>query len=508
MAPFSTISGAGVIKAPADEKLALPDGWLKGTEGYALSIVPLPGIKLAGGLKFLMDYPYGCIEQTTSAVFPLLYLKDVAKFVESKSWSGRGAENYIQAGIKRILSMQTYSGGFSYWPGYKDPYAYGSIYATDFLIEADKAGYVVPKFEKDVALDYLEKILSGKEEDYALDLKAYAVSVLAKAGRVKSSWIRRLQEKEEDLAVYSKYRLALALAYLGDDKSVSQMLGKSYSDEQTARETGGTLNSYTKQNAVALSAYMDVDPENEMVPVLVKRVESSMKEGRWGTTQDNAMALLALGKYARYIESQDREYTGSVMLGDQMIAGFDNASPALIREKDLGGQDVRLSVQGKGNVYYYWNASGIPLKQKVEEVDAGLRVRRTFLDRSGNQINKNDIKQGQVVVVELYVEGDWNYENVVIADMLPSGFAIENPRLQTNDGSGLASEKDFMPDHIDIRDDRFLIFTDMPSENKFTYRYVARAVTKGDFILPPVSAECMYDPGIKSVSGQGRVIIN
>lgn len=508
MAPFTSISGAGMIKAPADETLRMPDGWLKGTAGYALSVVPLPGIKLAGGLKFLMEYPYGCIEQTTSTVFPLLYLKDVAKFVESKSWSGRGADNYIQAGIKRILSMQTYSGGFSYWPGYKDAYPYGSVYATDFLIEADRAGYVVPKFEKDVALDYLEKVLSGKEEDYSLELKAYAAAVLAKAGRVKSSWIRRLQEKEENLPVYARYHLALALAYLGDDKSVSQMLGKSYPEEKVQRETGGSLNSYTKQNAVALSAYMDVDPENEMVPILVKRVESSMEEGRWGTTQDNAVALLALGKYARYIESQDKEYSGSVMLGDQMIAGFDNASPALIKDKDLGGQDIRLSVQGRGNVYYYWNASGVPLEQHVEETDVGLRVRRRFLDRSGNQINKNDIKQGETVVVELSVEADLNYENIVIADMLPAGFEIENPRIETRDGSGLASEKDFMPDHIDIRDDRFLIFTDMPSENKFIYRYVTRAVTQGNFILPPVSAECMYDPSIKSVSGQGRVIIH
>jgi len=194
--------------------------------------------------------------------------------------------------------------------GYKDPYNYGSIYATDFLVEADKAGYVVPKFEKDVALDYLEKILFGKEEDYSLDLKVYACSVLAKAGRIKSSWIRRFQEQIENLPVYSKYHLAMALAYLGDDKGVSEMLGKNYSDESVKRETGGSLNSYTKQNAIALSAYMDIEPESEMVPILVKRIELSMQDGRWGTTQDNAMALLALGKYARYIASQDREYSG------------------------------------------------------------------------------------------------------------------------------------------------------------------------------------------------------
>jgi len=125
----------------------------------------------------------------------------------------------------------------------------------------------------------------------------------------------------------------------------------------------------------------------------------------------------------------------------------------------------------------------------------------------GKQLNKNDIVQGQVVIVEISAEADLNYQNIVILDMLPAGFEIENPRIKTRVGSSLAKNKDFEPDHIDVRDDRLLIFTDMPSENKFTYRYVVRAVTRGDFILPPISAECMYDPSIKSINGQGRVIV-
>ena len=129
------------------------------------------------------------------------------------------------------------------------------------------------------------------------------------------------------------------------------------------------------------------------------------------------------------------------------------------------------------------------------------------MNSDGEQINKNDIKQGQVVIVEISVEADLNYQNVVISDMLPAGFEIENPRLETRDNSASEKNKGFEPDHIDMRDDRFLIFTNMPPENKFTYQYVVRAVTKGDFILPPISSECMYDPSIKSVSGQGRVVV-
>jgi len=504
-APFTTISGAGSIKAPGSKNISIPGDWLKGTEQYSLSVMSLPGIKLAGGIGFLIKYPYGCIEQTTSTVFPLLYLKDMTKFVESKSWDNRSVESYIDAGIRRILSMQAYSGGFSFWPGYKDPYPYGSVYATDFLVEADKAGYSVPQLEKDIALDYLEKILSGKEEDYSPELKVYSCMVLAKAGRIKASWIRRLQEIKDKLPVYSRYRLAVALAYLGDDKGVSEMLGKGFPDEKIKQETGASLNSYTKQNAVALSAYMDVAPDSEMVPVLAKRLESSMENGRWKTTQDNAMALLALGKYARYIESQDKEYSGSVSLGENIIANFTDQKPAVVKDVDLSGKDMAISVQGKGNVYYYWNASGVPLRNKIEESDAGIKVRRRFLTRDGKPLDVNKITQGEVIIVELSVDSDLNYKNVVVADLLPACFEIENPRLKTRVGASLTKGKRFEPDHVDIRDDRFLMFTDMPGSNKFSYQYVVRAVTKGDFTLPPVSAECMYDPSIKSVSGQGRV---
>jgi len=504
--PFTAISGSGSIKAPETKNIAIPGNWLKGTEQTSLSVMSLPGIKLAGGIKFLVEYLYGCIEQTTSTVFPLLYLKDISKFVESKSWDNRSVDSYIEAGIRRILSMQTYTGGFSFWPGYKDPYPYGSVYATDFLVEADKAGYSIPQFEKNVALDYLEKILSGKDEDYSLDLKAYSCMVLAKAGRVKSSWIRRLQEIEDKLPVYSRYHLAVALSYLGDDKGISEMLGKSFPDEKIKQETGDSLNSYTKQNAVALSAYMDVAPENEMVPVLVKRLESSMENGRWKTTQDNAMALLALGKYARYIESQDKEYSGNVSLGEKIITNFTDQEPALVKDVDLSGSDVTISVQGKGNVYYYWNVSGVPLG-KIKESDSGIKIRRSFLNRDGKPLDLNNIAQGEVVIVELSVDSDLNYKNVVISDLLPACFEIENPRLKTSDSSSVSNSKEFEPGHIDIRDDRFLMFTDMPMSNKFSYKYVVRAVTKGDFTLPPVSAECMYDPSIKSINGQGRIYV-
>lgn len=506
-APFTTISGSGAIKAPANTEIKIPEGWLKGTRAYNLSIMSLPGLQFAGGLKFLMGYPYGCIEQTTSMAYPLLYLVDIAAVVDPGRFSSTMADNYIDSGIQKILSMQTYTGGFAMWPGYQKTYDWGSIYATDFLVEADKAGYAVPKFEKAIALDHLERILAGKDDSYDIDLKAYSCFVLSKAGRVKGSWIRRLQERKGELSSDSQFYLAASLAALGDKDAVLKILGQGFPDKTVERETGDSLDSYVKQNATALSICMDLDPDNTMVPVLVKRLASSMKKGNWGTTQDNAAALCALGKYTRFIAKQETSYSGSVSVGSALITEFDNASGARIKNIDLGNKPVKVSLKGKGTAYYYWSSEGVPEKGEVEENDKGIRVRRKFFTRYGEPLDFKKIKQGQIIAVDISIDVELIYKNIIVEDLLPACFEIENARISTRENALFSVSGFFEPDHIDVRDDRLLLFTDLPRTKDLHYRYIIRAVTKGKFKLPPISVSCMYDPSIVSVNGAGEIVV-
>ena len=503
--PFTTMAGSGALKASGSQKISIPGSWLKGTEKYDLAVTSLPALQFAGGLKYLMQYPYGCIEQTTSCSFPLLYLKDIAALVDPKKYSSAMVDNYINAGIARVLAMQTYSGGFGMWPEDRSTYDWGSIYAADFLVEAEKAGYAVPTLSKDVALDYCEKILAGKDEDNSLELKTYSCFVLAKAGRIKSSWIRRLQELKDKLPGYSKFHVAAALYRLGDKKAVSEILGHGLPDNKVERQTGDSLNSYTKENAIALSVYMDIDPENAMVPILVKRLQGSMKNGNLETTQDNAQALLALGKYARFVRSQDTDYSGTISVDGKVVSEFDNQRGARVEGAVISGKTVELSLKGKGVAYYYWSSEGVPVSGKVDEKDSGLKLRRSFFARAGKTLNMNKIKQGEIIVVDISIDASLAYKNVLVEDLLPACFEIENPRIVTSETVEWIKKDMFEPGHIDIRDDRLLLFTDLPGTNNMHYRYVVRAVTKGKFILPAISASCMYDPSIMSVSGQGNI---
>ncbi len=504
LAPFTTISGSGSVDSPTEKVVSIPGGWLKGTENTSLAVMSLPALQFAGSLNYLIKYPYGCIEQTTSSAYPLLYLKELTTIVDPEKSSSSAIDTYIDAGILGILSMQTYTGGFAMWPGYQNPYDWGSIYATDFLIEADKAGYAVPKIDKEVALDYLEDILSGKQGDESLDIKSYACYVLAKAGRIKASWIRRLQEKKEELSSSARFYLVASLAMLGDDKVVTNMLGQGFPEPKVARETGGNLISSTRENAVALSIFMDIDPKNAIVPVLVKRLTGSMENGRWQTTQDNAQALLGLGKYAKFIASQDSNYSGRISVGQEVLTEFNDETDAKINNLPLGGKDVAISLLGEGTAYYYWSVEGVPEKG-VAEKDKGMRIRRGFYTRSGEPLDMNKIKQGQIVVVDISIEAGLEYKNVIVEDLLAACFEIENPRISTSEKIEWINKDIFEPDHIDIRDDRLLLFTDLPRKENMHYRYIARAVTKGKFTLPPINASCMYDPSIKSINGKGEV---
>lgn len=503
--PFITLTGSGSVKAPGTYAINIPGNWLKNTEDIRLVITALPGLQLAGGLKYLMEYPYGCIEQTTSCVFPLLYLKDIASVIEPEKFNPEQVDIYINDGIRKILSMQTYSGGFSYWPGYQRTYNWGSVYATDFLVEAENAGYSVPALSRNTALDYCEKILSGSNEDSTLELKAYSCYVLSKADRLKPSWIRRLQEVKDKLPEYSRFHLAASLFALGDKNAVKDILGEGITDVKIQRETGDSLNSYTRANAIALSVYMDIEPESPMVPVLVKRLQGAMENGNWQTTQDNAMALLALGKYANYMRHQDIDYSGKVLVQGKVMAEFDSQQDITLENKLLAGEDIQISLQGKGVAYYYWVSEGVPVSERVEEKSKGIDVRRSFFNRAGEPLTSGKFKHGDVIVVDIRIDALAAYKNVVVEDLLPACFEIENPRLATSETVTWTNKDAIEPDHIDMRDDRLLLFTDLPSTGPMHYRYVARAVTKGKFILPAINAYCMYDPSIISISGQGYV---
>jgi hypothetical protein len=169
---------------------------------------------------------------------------------------------------------------------------------------------------------------------------------------------------------------------------------------------------------------------------------------------------------------------------------------------------MKISTQGQGNLYYFWQMQGLDPSGKVKEEDNKLKVRKTFYDSEGNVIKDLTFRQNDLVVVKVSITADpyfRNLDNVVVTDMLPAGFEIENPRLTPNREIRWIRTQD-SPQHFDIRDDRINYFVTATGKTQNFY-YLARAVSKGSFKMGPVSADAMYDGNYYSYYGSGTVNI-
>jgi alpha-2-macroglobulin len=282
------------------------------------------------------------------------------------------------------------------------------------------------------------------------------------------------------------------------------MLPSSFAGEESVPQSGGSYYSDVRDEAIALNALISVDPGNAQVPVMAKHVADKLKTRYYLSTQERAFAFLALGKLTR--EANNSTATAEINVNGKTIAkvgggqwrGDMNA---------LKGTNVEIVSKGSGKLYYFWNAEGISASGAYKEEDSYLKVRKRFYDRSGHPLSSTTFKQNDLIIIGITLERSFStpIENVVITDLLPAGFEIENPR--TKEIPGMDWIKDAAtPTALDVRDDRIHFFVDTYN-NKQTYYYAVRAVSPGQYKMGPVSADAMYNGEYHSYNGAGVIRI-
>ena len=515
-APPVTLTGYGIVTAEQPADFTFPPNFIEGTVAYTLTLSPFPAVKFAGGLQYLLSYPHGCIEQTTSKVFPLLYFNEFASLVEPELFQTGGTDYFIMEGIAKLESMLLPSNYFAYWPGETYTHHWGSIYAAHFLVEARNAGYQVSDRVYDAMLEGLRREAKQSDErsprepgsgdgSYETQRVAYACYVLAAAGHPEKSTMVYLKNNRL-LSDYSQFQLAGAFAFSGDLNTALSMLPTTVvpRSDDGVRESGGNLNSSVRAQAIMLDILAEVNPNHPSIPNLVKRLaDSASNNNGWYTTQENAFAFLALGKILK--KQMESDYTGTVMLNGEQFADFD-ATEHQYADENWGGTQVQMKVEGTGNCYYYWTAAGVQSDSAIQEFDKELQVRRSYFSENGVPIEDGNFQHGDLLVAEITIEALTDtLENVAVVDVLPAGFEIENPRLESRAGVPWIPKKGFQPDYMDIRDDRLIFFGKFPRQKKQKFYYALRAVTRGEFALPPVAAEAMYDPTKSSVASSGTI---
>jgi uncharacterized protein YfaS (alpha-2-macroglobulin family) len=508
--PLVTEVGAGRIADDGEASFATGQDWIPGTTRLQVSLSPFTLINFGSSLRFLLSYPHGCIEQTTSKVFPLLYFRNIARIAEPSLFKDHSADYFVQEGITKLRSMQKSNGAFSYWPGGDYVSEWGSIYATHFLAEATKAGYQVPERTVDRAAGYIKGLLREKLRRetyrYQLEQQAYAAYVLALLGRPDKSSMNYLRQAEvHNMSTWAQALLAGSFALSGDVNTAMSMMTFEIGPSQAPRQTGGNFNSSVREDAIMLEVLQEIDPEHPSIPLLVEAIADHLKKtmNQYYTTQETAFGLMALGKSLK--GRQPSEYQGEIWLGSEKMGSFGTVD-TVIKRDDGEGKQVKIRIQGRGPCYYYWYFSGIKKDGRFEEFDRGLKVNRIYLDRSGYPLDYRNMKQSDIVVARITMTAlADNLDNVIVTDMLPAGLEIENPRLGSRDVISWIGDKSVTPDYMDIRDDRLNIYLNLRKGRTVQFYYLLRAVTAGRFVLPPVSAEAMYDPFQSSVANSGQI---
>ena len=514
-APYITKTGQGIVKEDEPAEFILPLNLRADTSEFLVTLSPLPSLRFANGLRYLIQYPYGCLEQTTSRVFPLLYLSDLARIVEPTLAKEGKIKEYIEVGIEKLEKMLGNNLMFSYWQRGSYTHNWSSIYAAHFLVEARIVGYQVSDYtynrmieglRRQVRQELIPNYNENRQPDkYRLPQVVYACYVLSKAGQSEKQVMFHLRNNRiKDLNSYSVFQLAGAFAHSGDKQIALSLLPDKVDIEKTEyRDTGWNFDSSIRSYAIILDMLMEIKDDHPFIPHLVESLtDSASNRQRWGTTQENAYAFLALGKYLNRLPHQ--KFTGEIVRDTDHVVRFDSMGKQLANS-DWDGSHFKINIQGNGTCYYYWEAFGIGRDSYIEEYGNGIVVNRRYLTQDQSRVKKV-FQQGELLIAEITVKSLLkDLHNVVVVDMLPAGFEIENPRLKTRDRNSILHQKSFRPNNIDIRDDRLILFGSFPKDNERKFYYTLRAVTEGSFTLPPISAEAMYDPSKSAVAGTGTI---
>ncbi|NOX16730.1 MAG: alpha-2-macroglobulin family protein [Chlorobi bacterium] len=515
--PFVANYQTGAIAGGQKLTLKLDSEFLEGTQKNRFVVGRFPAIKYTKQLRDLVGYPYGCLEQTVSKLFPQLYFDDLVKLAAPEYLKNRNPVYFIKEGIGKIEAMQRYDGSFSYWRNGKYSNWWASVYAAHFLLEAKKAGYNVSEKVLSQALNYISRKGRSKEtydrkrrtgnkteiKKFAKKEIIYSLYVEALAGESDLPTMNYYQAHPELLTEDMVYLLAGSYALAGHWNAAFNILPKEYRAATSAGEPE-TFDSEYRANAIILEALTEIDKENIQIPYIVEYLTKNLN--KLYSTQEKAFVFLALGKAAKINAGKDLKI--DVSLDGKKIGEMKETAISISSEK-LNGKELTLSAEGSGRAFYSLISEGVPLKTGYVEKDNGLAVRRDYFDyKTGNYLEGNKFYQGQLVVGRIALKGEnRSAENIVITDIIPAGSEIENPRLSKTARLTFDEKNILYVDYTDIRDDRLILFANVEANKTKYFYYLLRITNKGSFNLSPVSAEAMYLSGFSSVNGGGRVII-
>ncbi len=498
---------------------------IQGTNKVTLEFSTIPAMNLDERLRYLIQYPHGCIEQTTSSVFPQLFLGGLLNLNEEQK--KKISEN-IKAGIERLRTFQISSGGMTYWPeyGYDGACEWGTNYAGHFMLEAEKQGYTLPAGFKEKWVEYQRNTAnSWSQNNYDWDqvTQAYRLYTLALAGEPELGAMNRMKEMS-GLTNETKWRLAAAYAIAGKDKIALSIVQNASYEVRTYRELSYTYGSGLRDMAMILES-MTYLKMNDKGKKLMENICGLLRTDDWYGTQTTAYSLLAVSKFvnqAKAGKGMNVEYT----IAGGPVRTLSVSTPMATIEIDgnkIKGGEIHIVNKGSSLLFAKIYTRGIPLMDQATTGSNFISMNVTYTDMDGKVIDPSTIAQGTDFIAEVEISNDGyssDLKEMALTQIFPSGWEIRNTRMdlaesdesennyeevadsyeEANDNYYEQREETPIDraDYIDFRDDRVLTYFDMRYHGKMKFKVMLNAAYVGQYYLPTVYCEAMYDHEINA----------
>lgn len=499
----------GATKDAKTFTLTLPPDAIPASAEVVVSVDPdgLAGIE--DGLRELVGYPYGCLEQTTSKVIPMIAVRDLAETLQLAGLSGAKLEGFVKAGVAKIGRHQTAYGGFSLWPG-GEPEAYYTAYALWGLHLAKQAGYPVDATRIADGLAYLRndgKRPNTSRPSYAevgnLGSQAFALYVRAVLGD-KDPQAAATLVANPSLPIYGKAFAARALAAgtSANDPAVVELVGElaalanaatgadALIQEPEDKRMRAYMSSSMRTTAIVLAALVELDPGNAAIKPLVRVLMAKRRATRYLDTQQNLYALLALTSYARSVTAQAPSVTVELG-GQQLLAGALAGKQRLRVASTALPAGGALTITPRGEVHYSVEIRHRNRIETLKPESHGVQLTREYLDEAGRP--KTAYKVGDVVRVRLTAQLADTAAHFMVSDPLPAGFEALNTKLATVGTTGIQQTQSWGT-YREMYDDRVDFASEYTYRGAHVYEYMIRAIAVGTFVRPPAVAELMYEP--------------
>ena len=533
----------------ARETVTIPAGVVAGFGGLDVELSATAMVGLGEGARYLVEYPYGCVEQKASSSLALVLAADLGDAFSLPGMTPADMRPVAQKTLKEIEAFQCDSGGFAYWPGACHTVSpYLTAYVLHVFKTASDLKYTITPGVRDRAYDYLERELAAtppttNEEWWPAYTawQTFAVKVLAEGGRAVDAHVTRLYGYRERMPVF-------ALAYLHDailarggtatDRAgdLRRRMSNAILPEGGSAHIGELAdpyllwfwNSNVRSTAIVLNSFVSAGLTEVPLREMVRWMMAVRKNGRWGNTQENAHALQALVSYYRKYEATVPDFRATVTLGAKQLARDEFrgrsteasttrvAMPQVLAAGPAGATTpLTFARDGAGTLFYTARLRYATDTPHQQGLDSGFNLERRyepFVDQ-GTRPAATTYAAGDLVRVTLTFRLTKERRFVAVTDPLPAGFeAVESwfattasdlaakQDTQTSDGGDGTSWLNWWRsggfDHVERHDDRIQLFATRLDEGEHAFSYIVRATTAGTFRTAPARAEEMYEPEV------------